>query len=165
MTTPYYEDESAPTCECGCGDTPGPGKRFVTRHNLRVLGKKTPEHRARIAEACREAWATKRTRMPLGSRRLDANGYWLVKVVEGAGRWDKEHVLAVEASIGRRLSPGEEVHHINAVKTDNTLTNLLLCSDKSDHAQIHASFDALLPGLIASGAVVFDHEARRYRLG
>jgi hypothetical protein len=99
----------------------------------------------------------------VGSRRLDAGGYWLVKTQVGNGRWEKEHVLIVEEKIGRRLTSGEEVHHINAVKADNRPENLFLCSSKYEHSMIHASFGALLPELIASGAIVFDDIEKRYR--
>lgn len=156
VTTP-----PAKTCECGCG-TPV-ARRFVSGHNRR--GQATsPEHRARIGAAQAIAWATKRERKPLGSRRLDANGYWLIKVREGGGRWDKEHVFVAQGELGRKLRLGEHVHHINGVKTDNRPENLHVCTE-SEHAKAHGSFAALLPSLIADGSVVFDRETGRYRRG
>lgn len=47
-----------------------------------------------------------------------------------------EHRLIVAESIGRCLRPDEEVHHINADKHDNRLSNLRLLS-KSEHAAEH----------------------------
>lgn len=163
MPEPYYADEQ--DCACACGGRPTPGRRFVTGHNLRTLGPRTESHKQRISAGARLAWATKRPRMPLGSRRLDANGYWLIKVCEGGGRWDKEHVLVVEEAIGRRLTAGEQVHHINGVKTDNGPENLQLCRDSSEHQQIEATFRRLLPELLAAGLVVYDREAKEYRRG
>lgn len=162
MITPYYADDTA--CACACGGLPAPGRRFISGHNLRTLGPRTDAHRQRISDGARAAWATKRIRKPLGSRRLDAHGYWLVKVREGGGRWDKEHILVVEHAIGRRLLPGEQVHHINGVKTDNRLDNLQLCRDGSEHQRIEATFRQLLPKLLAAGAVVYDRDAKEYRL-
>ena len=162
MTEPYYQDES--TCACGCGGTPSPGRRFISHHNLRVLGPRTKEHREALSRAAARAWATKRGRMPLGARRQDSNGYWLVKVREGGGRWDKEHVIVAERQIGRRLLPDEHVHHINGVKTDNRPENLYVCT-RAQHSRAHGSFAALLPSLVEDGSVVFDRTIGRYSRG
>lgn len=37
-----------------------------------------------------------------------------------------EHILVMEAAIGRHLLPDESVHHVNGVKDDNRLSNLEL---------------------------------------
>lgn len=42
----------------------------------------------------------------------------------------------MEQHLGRFLEPGEVVHHINEIKTDNRLENLYLCSAE-EHVQIH----------------------------
>jgi len=156
---PYYQDDD---CACGCGAPPAKGRRFISGHNLRTI-EKTDAHRQRIAEGQRRAWETKRTRMPLGSTRLDANGYRLVKVREGGGRWDKEHVIVAESAIGRRLLDGEHVHHINGVKTDNRPENLHVMT-KSEHGSAHRSLDSLLPELIGEGVLVFDRSEGVYRI-
>lgn len=162
MTEPYYQDDGP--CACGCGEAPAPGRRFITHHNLRVMGPRSESHRAALAEGARLAWATKRKRKALGSRRKDTNGYWLVKVREGGGRWDKEHVLIAEQEIGRRLMPDEHVHHINAIRTDNRPENLYVCA-RDEHSRAHASFSALLPSLVADGIVTFDRRSGRYSRG
>ena len=130
-------------CACGCGATVA--RRYVSGHNRRG-GTTSPQHRARIAASQVIAWETKRERKPLGSRRLDANSYVLIKVREGGGRWDKEHVIVMCEHIDRTLREDEHVHHINGVKTDNALENLHLCT-RGTHARAHASFGALLPDL------------------
>jgi hypothetical protein len=163
---PHYEDDTARTCQCGCGEpVSGVTRRgprvFVTGHNLRNL-EKTEAHRRAISEACREAWATKRQRMPIGSRRKDVNGYWLVKVREGGGRWDKEHVLIAESESGRRLRPDEHVHHINCIRDDNRPENLIILRN-GDHARAHGSLNRLVNGLIEDGHIVFDRNLGEYR--
>ena len=158
-TTPAVPTSDPRTCECGCGTAVR--KRFVSGHNRRGATT-SDEHRARIGASQREAWRTKRERMPLGSRRKDANGYWLVKVIEGGGRWDKEHVLVAEHTAGRRLAPDEHVHHINCIRDDNRAENLAILRN-GDHARAHASLNKLVDGLIRDGHIAFDHGAAVYR--
>lgn len=50
--------------------------------------------------------------------------------------WEYEHRLFMEKNINRKLTFNEHVHHINGIKTDNTIDNLLLVTAK-EHERIH----------------------------
>lgn len=52
------------------------------------------------------------------------------------GRSIDEHRLVMETHIGRRLTHGEVVHHINHDKLDNRIENLQLMS-VSEHCKLH----------------------------
>jgi hypothetical protein len=88
----------------------------------------------------------------------------VVKVRQGEYRWTKQHVLVMEAALGRSLVGTECVHHINGVRDDNRIENLVLCSGAEDHQRIHHSASALVYELLARGTVRFNRETRRYEL-
>lgn len=52
-------------------------------------------------------------------------------------RFVLEHRHVIELHIGRKLSCDEHVHHINRIKTDNRIENLLLMDSSSTHQLLH----------------------------
>lgn len=53
------------------------------------------------------------------------------------------HDLIVEETLGRKLKGGEQVHHFNEIKSDNTRTNLVVCPSYAYHALLHQRTRAL----------------------
>lgn len=49
-----------------------------------------------------------------------------------------EHIVVMEKSLGRMLTRGEEVHHLDGNKQNNERSNLILLS-ASDHARLHVA--------------------------
>lgn len=64
-------------------------------------------------------------RYPEGGRRIDVNGYVHVRI---NGVLRREHRWIMEQWLQRPLRPGETVHHLNGIRTDNRIENLELWS-------------------------------------
>lgn len=93
-------------CECGCGTEIAVGKRFV--HNHHAKGKNNGR------------WK--------GGRKKDPKGYWRVMkkdhhFADNSG-YVMEHRLVWEEYYKTSLLPWADVHHINAIITDNRIENL-----------------------------------------
>lgn len=52
----------------------------------------------------------------------------------------REHRLIMEEHLGRILDPKEVVHHINEIKDDNRLENLMLFEDNGKHTAFHLKY-------------------------
>lgn len=59
-----------------------------------------------------------------------------VTILQSDGRRIGEHRIVAEAKIGRKLLPGEVVHHINGMKLDNRPENLEVMT-VSEHVSHH----------------------------
>lgn len=77
-----------------------------------------------------------------GGKKLLTHGYigLLAKDDERADRqgYYSEHRLVMEKHIGRKLKPEEVVHHINEIRTDNRIENLMLFANQKEHGKHHA---------------------------
>ena len=91
-----------------------------------------------------------------GGRRVDSNGYILIK------EWNHphtsksgyllEHRLVMEEKLGRYLKPYEFVHHIDGNKQNNALYNLCLTNSK-EHGASYA--DGFRAGFMQAFALLF----------
>jgi len=76
-----------------------------------------------------------------GGRYITKFGYVLIKAhghpfLNKMG-YIQEHRLVIEKHIGRYLTRKEVVHHINGIKTDNRIENLMLLPSLSAHVKLH----------------------------
>lgn len=67
-------------------------------------------------------------------RKILSNGYISINI---DGRWIKEHKFVVENFLKRSLNKNEVIHHINGIKSDNRIENLMLFKDSKAHAHFH----------------------------
>jgi predicted DNA-binding protein (UPF0251 family) len=80
-----------------------------------------------------------RNRPKIGRKTTD-KGYVFIHLPEhpyaGKDGYVAEHRLVMERHIGRYLQPWEVVHHVNEIKNDNRVENLIVMS-ASDHTKHH----------------------------
>lgn len=77
-----------------------------------------------------------------GGRSVASNGYVLIKVgtdhhLADVRGYAYEHRLVAEQKIGRRLLPGEQVHHIDGDKQNNSPDNLEVAESCAHHQVMH----------------------------
>lgn len=75
-----------------------------------------------------------------------------------------EHRYLMEKQLGRLLTEKEQVHHINLVKGDNRLENLVLCKDASQHFKAHGTLNKCVNQLIEKGLLTFNRETFTYEV-
>lgn len=75
-----------------------------------------------------------------------SNGYKLIHLTEhprsNKDGYVNEHVIIMEDKMNRFLEDGEVIHHINGLRDDNRIENLLL-TNPSEHCGIHNKLRAV----------------------
>lgn len=76
-----------------------------------------------------------------GNKKLRKDGYievYCEKHPYAIQNYILEHRLVMEQHMGRILFPYETVHHINEIKNDNRIDNLMLFPTKAAHVKYHS---------------------------
>lgn len=85
------------------------------------------------------------------------NGYREIYSPESGRKnnYIREHLKVMSDAIGRAVKYPENVHHIDGNKLNNSLQNLYLCDNVSEHTKIHHSMERLVQELYKKGIVTF----------
>ena len=67
--------------------------------------------------------------------KIKSHGY-ILKWDSESSSYKREHRLIMEKHIGRKLKDNEDIHHLNGVKDDNRIENLMILT-KSKHTELH----------------------------
>ena len=133
------------SCACGCGEkiiTPdkrGRERRYIKGHVWR--GRKWQPSKETIAKLVALSKKRIREKNPTYKGRIKRKGYWCIykpehPLAQKQG-YISEHRLIMEKHIGRYLKPEEVVHHINGIKDDNRIENLMLFANQKEHIKYH----------------------------
>jgi hypothetical protein len=120
-------------CACGCGSLISLTDKYGRPHSYKHGHRDRKKYPNRPAKG-KDHYNWK------GGRSLNSQGYVVVKCeghpkASAANRYKvREHVLVMEKHLGRYLNDNEVVHHINGIKTDNRLENLVLLKRSVHHA-------------------------------
>lgn len=93
---------------------------------------------------CSQTCAYKGNRK-FGTKYTTTQGYIAVKthgVNSDSAGYELEHRVLMEKHINRTLTKNEHVHHINGIKTDNRIENLVVLTN-SNHQRKHYEYNKL----------------------
>ncbi len=102
-----------------------------------------------------------------GGRRMKSSYIYILKPEHpfcGKDGYIAEHRLIMEEKLVRYLTKEEKIHHINGIKNDNRIENLILCKNTSEHGIISKSLFKCVKDLMEFGVLVFDNDKKVYEV-
>lgn len=146
--------------------------RYLYKTNCQICGKEVYQHKTNADRGhlavcngnCRSVNTGNKCRK---ERKYKTNGYVLIYSPNhpyAYKNYNYEHRLVVEEKIKRYLLPEEKVHHINFIKDDNRIENLVVFNSTQEHTNIHRSADDCFKDLINMGIIIFNFENKTYQL-
>ena len=122
------------------GETIGHSHHFCSRkckdrwHSIYISGKNNPMYGVKLMGVNSGNWN--------GGKHVHTDGYVLILNHThpncNSQGYVFGHRLIMEKHLGRYLKPKEVIHHINFVKDDNRIENLMLFANNIEHRKHHA---------------------------
>ncbi len=95
-------------------------------------------------------------------RKISSSGH-VLKWDEEHNSYVQEHRLIMSNELKKPLNELNEIHHINGIKTDNSLSNLIELS-ASEHGLLHSQLEKLAFNMVANNLILFDKVSKQYVL-
>jgi IMP dehydrogenase/GMP reductase len=95
-------------------------------------------------------------------RRISTSGH-VLKWDESLNSHLMEHRLVMSKYLNKPLDQLNEIHHINGIKTDNDISNLIELSS-SEHGSLHSQLEKLAFDLVNKNLIIFDKLSKTYVL-
>ena len=113
------------------------GYKFPKGHKTNIGRKQTKETKIKrhlyVKGSDHQNWKGGRSILPSGYVRVNCPSHPYCS----KRKWVYEHRLVMESHLGRHLLQTEVVHHINNIKEDNRIENLMLFSNDKEHQSYH----------------------------
>lgn len=117
--------QSGHTKSCGCL------KREKSSQRMIKIGKKYGKINGKIKDNLGE----KHSKWKGG--KTTHEGYIIILTQSRTNHYKQEHRIIMEQNLGRKLKSQEVVHHINGIRNDNRIDNLMLFANNEEHIKFH----------------------------
>lgn len=139
-------------CSWGCRSNAAK-ERARTKVNCKCCGIEILTYKKRPSIYCSKECSIK-SRFGINGEYKQKKDYLERRVIDGKLR--TVHRYLIEKKLGRKLKPKEIVHHIDMDNKNNTIENLYLCCNLSEHNRVHRSIDYLVKELLENGYIKFE---------
>ena len=98
---------------------------------------------------------------------ISSDGYIMTFVYKEnpKNKWEcykKKHIVIMEEYLGRKLEKGEVVHHIDGIRQNNSIENLVIMTEHKGHRLAHNSIQQIGYLLYRKGILGFDRNSGIY---